>query len=173
MAKFQLAAMTNRDIPEVKKIEKGSGLSNWSVEDYRNELERDDSVCRVVRSITEGKDEVIGFLLARTVLQNSTPNELGSASGVPDREYNNFAEINNIAIKPDFRRLGIGSRLIDDLIALLIPGDVAEIWLEVRESNSAAIAFYDRIGFTSLQIRKNYYQNPPENAVLMRRKIPE
>lgn len=75
------------------------------------------------------------------------------------------AEINNICVLPEFRRRGIARAMFERIF-----GDIpeAERWvLEVRESNSAAAALYESLGFTVAGIRKDFYDEPRENALIM------
>lgn len=76
-------------------------------------------------------------------------------------------DITNIAVMPDFRRQGIGSRLLLTLIDECKKKNIASIMLEVRASNENAISLYKKIGFSEAGIRKNFYQRPTENAILM------
>jgi ribosomal-protein-alanine N-acetyltransferase len=77
------------------------------------------------------------------------------------------ADITNIATHPDHRRHGAASAVLQSLIAYVKDHGVLSLHLEVRSSNSAAITLYERFGFLTDGIRKNYYKNPTENAVLM------
>ncbi|MGQ7465710.1 ribosomal protein S18-alanine N-acetyltransferase [Streptococcus suis] len=88
--------------------------------------------------------ELVGFLAVQTVLDEM--------------------EILQIAVKADFQRLGIASQLM----AAVMDWE-GDIFLEVRESNSAAQALYTRQHFTKIGKRKDYYRNPVEDAVLMKR----
>ncbi|HEM6405319.1 ribosomal protein S18-alanine N-acetyltransferase [Streptococcus suis] len=92
--------------------------------------------------------ELVGFLAVQTVLDEM--------------------EILQIAVKADFQRLGIASQLMADVMDW--DGD---IFLEVRESNSAAQALYTRQHFTKIGKRKDYYRHPVEDAVIMKRERDE
>lgn len=75
------------------------------------------------------------------------------------------AEINNVCVLPDHRRKGIAKAMFDKL-AELLPD--AQSWvLEVRESNTAAIALYESLGFSPAGVRRDFYEAPTENAVIM------
>lgn len=74
------------------------------------------------------------------------------------------AEILNIAVDPRFRRLGVAAALLRS--ALL--GRFEEVYLEVRESNSAARALYTSFGFTVSGVRSNYYESPREAGIVMK-----
>ena len=75
--------------------------------------------------------------------------------------------ISNVAVHPDARRQGIGDALIDALAAKAAELELAFLTLEVRESNAPAIALYAKHGFHPVGKRKNYYDAPKEDAVLM------
>jgi len=76
-------------------------------------------------------------------------------------------EITNVAVHPDYRRRGIASKLISEILKCCINNYVSEIHLEVRESNESAILLYQKFGFEKVGLRKKYYKNPTENAILM------
>lgn len=82
-------------------------------------------------------------------------------------------EITNVAVHPDYRRKGIASALIENLMKICIVNNLDFINLEVRESNSNAISLYEKYGFKEVGLRKNYYKNPIENAVLMTKNLCE
>ncbi|HEM3193644.1 TPA: ribosomal protein S18-alanine N-acetyltransferase [Streptococcus suis] len=92
--------------------------------------------------------ELVGFLAVQTVLDEM--------------------EILQIAVKADFQRMGIASQLM----AAVMDWE-GDIFLEVRESNSAAQALYTRQHFTKIGKRKDYYRNPVEDAVIMKRERDE
>lgn len=75
--------------------------------------------------------------------------------------------INNIAVDPAYRRRGIASALMDRAIDVARELELAFLTLEVRESNTAAIALYEKFGFVSVGQRRAYYERPTEDAVLM------
>lgn len=75
--------------------------------------------------------------------------------------------ISNIAVAPAFRRQGVADALLDALECHSREKKLAFITLEVRESNVPAIALYSKHGFHSVGVRRNYYEKPRENAILM------
>ncbi len=85
--------------------------------------------------------------------------------------YGEEGEILNIAAHPEMRRQGIGQMLMDAMLAEGTENGVRDFYLEVRESNAAARHLYDKNGFEALGIRKRYYTNPVENAIIMRKTI--
>ena len=91
--------------------------------------------------------EVIGYIIGRKI-----PPE---------------GEIYRIAVRPDRRQRGVGYRLLSYALKTERGSGVETVFLEVRESNIPARALYRAYGFNEISIRKNYYQNPTENAVIM------
>jgi len=79
------------------------------------------------------------------------------------------AEILNMAVDPAHRRKGIASTLLSAAISEAQAQNAKNIYLEVRESNSAAISFYRRHGFEKSTERRGYYSSPTENAVGMKK----
>ena len=77
------------------------------------------------------------------------------------------ADITNVAVRENWRNCGVGSRMLRELMHCGERRGVKAYTLEVRESNQAALALYERLGFTSAGIRKNFYDCPRENAVIM------
>ena len=75
--------------------------------------------------------------------------------------------ISNVAVAPAYRRRGLGDRLISELLERAKALRLAFVTLEVRESNAPAIALYLKHGFSPVGVRRNYYEKPKENAVLM------
>ena len=99
----------------------------------------------------EGATRVCGFLVARVVAGE--------------------AELLNMAVDAADRRKGLGSKLLAAAAKEAEARQATRMYLEVRESNQAAISFYERHGFRKNGQRAGYYQNPTENAVLMEKKL--
>ena len=76
-------------------------------------------------------------------------------------------QISNFALHPDFRRQGIGESVLRDVLDKTRKEGATEIFLEVRPSNRAARSLYEKLGFKIFGIRKNYYQSPVEDALIM------
>ena len=76
-------------------------------------------------------------------------------------------DITNIAVHPAYRKQGIGNLLMNSLIALCKENNITSLTLEVRESNLPAQNLYKKHEFTEEGIRKNFYDNPKENAIIM------
>ena len=88
---------------------------------------------------------------------------VGSQSSIDE------ADIMNVAVHPDFRRQGIAEALINRLVADLKERDIYALLLEVRVSNMPAITLYEKLGFSQVGRRKNYYHNPKEDALILRK----
>lgn len=77
------------------------------------------------------------------------------------------ADITNVCVAPDFRRKGIAEEMLKFLIAEGRKKKIDIFFLEVRESNHAAISLYEKLGFQRIGMRKNFYEKPVENGVVM------
>lgn len=77
------------------------------------------------------------------------------------------ADITNVCVSPEFRRRGIGNELLQFLIRQGREKEIDAFFLEVRESNEAAIALYEKNGFKKIGLRKNFYEKPVENGIVM------
>jgi ribosomal-protein-alanine N-acetyltransferase len=85
--------------------------------------------------------------------------------------YGDEGEIADLAVAPAARRRGIGGILLDRALVEAMESGVRALYLEVRESNSAARALYQSRGFDSVGRRRAYYQHPPEDALVLRREL--
>ncbi|GAG95390.1 unnamed protein product [marine sediment metagenome] len=77
------------------------------------------------------------------------------------------AQISNFAIHPDFRRLGVGEKVLTRITDQIKKYEAKSVILEVRPSNFAARRLYRKYGFKSLGMRKAYYRDPEEDALVM------
>ena len=91
------------------------------------------------------------------------------AGAVASREVAGEAEILNLAVGAAWRRRGIGRRLMQMAVEEAISRGVKRVFLEVRESNAGARAFYSGLGFAQEGRRREYYRNPLEDALLLSR----
>lgn len=87
------------------------------------------------------------------------------------RQAGDEAEILNLAVASDSRRSGVGGALLSVAFQSLRGRGVGRVFLEVRESNAAAIAFYAKHGFSKSGRREDYYRDPRESAIVMQRKL--
>ncbi len=81
------------------------------------------------------------------------------------------ADITNVSVSLDARHQGIGSRLVEELVKEAGDMGIKKIFLEVRESNVSAIALYQKHDFKQVGLRKDYYEKPTENALLMLKEL--
>ena len=75
--------------------------------------------------------------------------------------------ITNVAVRPDCRRQGVAAALLDALEAQGKERELAFLTLEVRQSNAPARALYEKLGYLQAGLRRNYYENPREDAIIM------
>lgn len=149
--------MSDSDIEQVKQIEKDCRNSPWSLLDYKNEIGRKDGLTFVIKK----QSRVIGFALARLITKPK----------VCCLEYRTEIEIYNIAVKPDFQNQGVGQKLINQIVDCTASLESRDIWLEVRESNTKAINFYEKNEFIKVYKRKNLYTNPNEDGIVMKKSL--
>ena len=79
------------------------------------------------------------------------------------------ADVMNVAVSPECRRMGIGQALVERLIAALREKGVCCLSLEVRASNESAKALYKKLGFAQVGLRPKYYRHPQEDALILRK----
>jgi [ribosomal protein S18]-alanine N-acetyltransferase len=111
--------------------------------------------------------------LAMFVLEVSKPSGIHLAAMVDDRirgyvicsRYDTVWHVMNVAVDPAQRRRGIATALIERVLARVEPD--AQLTLEVRRSNAAAITLYEGFGFRSAGVRRRYYQDNGEDAIVM------
>lgn len=132
------------DTDHIARIEARSFTDPWPREGVRAVL----SSRTVTALVAESNARVIGYAIAR------------DAAGV--------AEILDLAISPEWRRAGVATALLSDLLAKLERGGITEVFLEVRESNRGARALYLAHGFNLAGRRPRYYRKPVEDALLLK-----
>jgi len=81
------------------------------------------------------------------------------------------AHVVMLAVHPDYRRQGIGKMIVEHLLTIAQAKQCPWVVLEVRVSNQAARHLYEKLGFTPLGIRKNYYHDPDENGLTLWKKL--
>lgn len=121
------------------------GADGWSAQSFRSEVEKDNGI-------------VIACYADMCVV--------GLISGYFAGDE---ADITSVAVDENYRRHGIALQLMQEFEKNL-PEYISEIFLEVRETNIPAISLYEKCGFEKLSVRKNFYSNPTENAVVMVKK---
>lgn len=145
MLTVKIRPMEKGDIDSVIELEKKAyGEHHWSKESFLNELSND---------------------LAKYFCVFNKNNELVAYCGC--WQILEEAHITNIAVSPDFRRNHIGEALLIRIIDECYKNMVKFITLEVRISNKPAISLYEKYGFKTLGVRKGYYQDNNEDALIM------
>ena len=137
--------MTRCHTEAVAEIEKICFSDPWSLNSVNSELDNPLSLWIVAMD----GDRVVGYVGSQTVLGD--------------------ADMMNLAVLPEFRRLGIGKELVKQLINALQSRSAQSLSLEVRQSNVPAIQLYESLGFLQVGLRPNYYKNPKENALILRK----
>ena len=140
---MKIIPMNESHVAQVAALEKQCFSDPWSENSVASELENPLSLWL----IAEEDGAVCGYVGSQTVLDET--------------------DMMNIAVHPDCRRKGIAAALITELVSRLKARGSRILRLEVRESNFSAIALYEALGFTQLGLRKNYYRNPKENALIL------
>ena len=143
MSQILVRKMQPKDLPKVCEIEKDNFSLPWSEKSFLESMERDDTI--FLTALVE--EEVAGYVGCYCIAGEG--------------------EITNVAVKDTYRRMGIGGKLLEELYKEAELLECREFLLEVRESNEAAIGLYTRQGFVKEGIRKNFYEQPVENAVIM------
>ena len=144
---IQYVPMREAHVAAVAEIEKLCFSDPWSENSVRYELTNPLSFWLVA---LEG-DRVAGYVGSQTVLDE--------------------ADMMNIAVHPDFRRRGVAQSLVKALVADLKERNVHCLTLEVRTSNDPAICLYQKLGFAQVGRRPNYYRNPREDALILRKEF--
>lgn len=145
---FNVRTMTDADLDQVLAIETVSFPSPWTREHFVAELESDHSFPYV--AISDGK--VVGYVCLMSLFEE--------------------AEILDIAVDPEQRGRGVAGALIQYAMMVASRKEAVSIRLEVRDSNSAAIALYEKLGFARAGVRSRYYEGR-DDAVLMEKKLKE
>ena len=113
-------------------------------------------------------EESIRAMFSEKGYWNLTARDDGSLVGyIGMKAVLDEADITNVAVDPDRRRQGIGKMLLRGLLAKAGELGIWRIFLEVRVSNTAARALYEQAGFRTVDVRKNYYEKPKEDAYIM------
>jgi ribosomal-protein-alanine N-acetyltransferase len=142
----RIRALAPGDAADVLAIQQASPeAAQWSAADYEQPASRD-----MICIVAEMAGSVGGFLAGRVA-------------------HDQF-EILNLAVRPDWRRQGVATLLLNEALQLAAPA-THDVFLEVRESNNVARQFYARHGFSQAGRRARYYAHPAEDAIILSRKV--
>ncbi|HDY89772.1 MAG TPA: ribosomal-protein-alanine N-acetyltransferase [bacterium] len=145
MDRIKIREMSSSDFDEVLEIEGLCHATPWTSNSFEYEIRNKGAVLRV--AVLGG--QVVGYICVRTILD--------------------LTHILNLSVLPEFRRLGIGSMLLNSvLITLRELNSDCDLTLEVRESNIAAIKLYEKFGFVISGRRRDYFKKPEEDASIMK-----
>ena len=142
---MEIRQMAQCHVVQVAELEKICFADPWSEKSIASELENPLSYWLVA---LEG-DTVAGYVGSQTVLGET--------------------DMMNVAVRREFRRQGVAEALIKALIEELKKRESHCLTLEVRDSNAPARALYEKLGFLEVGRRKNYYRNPREDALILRK----
>ena len=142
---MMIVRMNESHVAAVAELEKICFSDPWSEKSVASELNNKLALWLVA----EEENRVAGYIGSQTCGDES--------------------DVMNVAVHPDFRRRGIAEALVKDLVDQLKAIGSRCLTLEVRASNAPAIALYEKMGFVEVGRRKNYYRNPREDALIMRK----
>ena len=142
---MEYVQMTADHVPQVAQLERECFHDPWSESSIASELKNPLSLWVVA---LDGQ-QVAGYVGSQSVMGE--------------------ADMMNIAVLPQYRRMGIAQELVGRLVTALREQDVHSLTLEVRASNEPAKALYSKLGFYQVGCRPNYYRNPKEDALILRK----
>lgn len=140
---LQIHDMQKENLEQIAEIEKASFSMPWSVKSFEETLDNPNAFYIVA----EEEGQVAGYCGAYLILDE--------------------ADVNQVAVVSSRRNQGIGRKVMEALLEKLEQAGADAVTLEVRKSNRAAIALYESLGFVTEGIRKNFYEKPVEDALIM------
>ena len=140
-----IESMNSSHVAQIAELEKLCFSDPWSENSIASELDNKLAFWLVA---TEG-ERVAGYIGSQTVMDET--------------------DMMNVAVHPDYRRKGIAEALVNNLVEQLKKMGSHCLTLEVRASNAPATALYEKLGFSEIGRRKNYYRNPREDALILRK----
>jgi ribosomal-protein-alanine N-acetyltransferase len=147
---FYIRKMKEEDIPYILEIENVSFPNPWHEMTFRGEI-YNQPISSPFVIVFKPLKKVVGYLVFWRMRGQM--------------------QINNIAIHPDFRRMGIAEAVLQQVLSEIRGEEIKFVTLEVRPSNVAARSLYNKLGFDVLGIKENYYHNPPEPALVMGKRL--
>lgn len=145
--RVRIRELTHADLPRVVEIENASFSVPWKESTFLNLLGRGDS--DLFAADLAGR--LVGYAACWTILDQ--------------------AELGNVAVAEEARRLGVGRLLLEAVVERVWERGANDLFLEVRESNTAAQSVYRQRGFEKIGRRRAYYAQPTEDALVMRLRI--
>jgi ribosomal-protein-alanine N-acetyltransferase len=145
MSAIELRRLQMRDLAGIETIERRSYPTPWSRSMFAGELAKPSSIC--LGAFDAETEELLGYLIIS--------------------RYVDAWHVMNVAVAPRHRRRGIATALLDRLFELTAGDGRRGYTLEVRVSNKHAIGLYERLGFKARGIRRGYYTDNREDALIM------
>jgi ribosomal-protein-alanine N-acetyltransferase len=145
MTRVELRRLQMRDLSAIERIERSSYPTPWSRSMFASELAKPSSICLGAFELTT--DELVGYLVIS--------------------RYVDAWHVMNVAVAPEHRRRGIATTLLERLFEVTAGRGRRGYTLEVRVSNTDAIALYERLGFKPRGVRRGYYTDNREDALIM------
>lgn len=140
-----ISTLEQHDLADAYQLEKLCHLIPWSEHTFNSNQGKH----YINKKITVN-NQIVGFLICQIVLDEAT--------------------LFNIAIHPQYRKQGLATQLLQNLLDELTTKNISTLWLEVRASNHPAIQLYQHLGFNEITTRKNYYPTKTairEDAIIM------
>ncbi len=144
--RYFIRRMKEDDLAAVRTIEALSFSNPWSDNTFRGEIQNT-SVSFPLVVVRKPGEDVVAYIIFWQIRDD--------------------VQVNNIAVHPDCRGLGLGEAMMRFAIAKVRGAGATFMTLEVRSSNTAAVSLYRKLGFEILGTRKNYYTRPDEDAYVM------
>lgn len=144
----RIRAASSVDVAAIATIERSCFTDPWRASSFHDLIAGDETIALLAETPAAG---VVGYFMARAVLDEG--------------------EILNLAIRPDLQRRGFARRILARGLETLRERGVVTVFLEVRVTNSGAIALYQGAGFIGAGRRRAYYRRPVEDALILRRMI--
>jgi ribosomal-protein-alanine N-acetyltransferase len=145
MTRVELRRLEMRDLNAIERIERASYPTPWSRSMFASELAKPSSIC--LGAFDLETDELAGYLVIS--------------------RYVDAWHVMNVAVAPEHRRQGIATTLLERLFELTAGRGRRGYTLEVRVSNVGAVALYGRLGFKPRGVRRGYYTDNREDALIM------
>ena len=142
---IELRRLELRDLAEIEEIERSSYPTPWSRSMFASELSKPSSLC--LGAVDPETSRLVGYLVIS--------------------RYVDAWHVMNVAVRPDYRRHGVASMLMHRLFDLTAGRSRRGYTLEVRVSNTGAIKLYERLGFRARGVRRGYYTDNREDALIM------
>jgi ribosomal-protein-alanine N-acetyltransferase len=147
MTTVELRLLVLDDLEEIDEIEHRSYPTPWSRSMFAGELSKPTSICLGAFEADAEEGALVGYLIVS--------------------RYVDAWHVMNIAVDPDHRGRGVATMLLERLFELTVADARRGYTLEVRVSNATAIALYERLGFTARGLRRGYYTDNREDALIM------